>query len=466
MSYTESNKRVPHLHWNEAEARCADRRVHTLPFETKCATPALTRRGFLAASAAAGAAGWLPLPSAVAAKPVLGKAEHCIFLWLGGGMGQMDTWDPKAKGDPTAKNAPGSYYDSIPTAAAGVRVCKHLGRCANLLDRFTIVRTVNHDVVDEHAAATNRMHTGRPTSGTIIYPSIGSIVSHERGAGNKEVPAYVVIGYPNVTRGPGFLGARHSYLYLIDTASGPAVLNHPPDVTQARQARRQTLLDRLRRSHLDRVGSDQVVRDYHATLEQSVAIAGPQFMSTFQLDKEPAELRESYGSEFGQRCLLARRLIQRGVRFVEVAHNLNFLNGTGWDVHNEGILNQHLLIEELDGALATLVLDLEQQKLLDKTLVVVSTEFGRPAEFDGRGGRGHYAKSFSVVLAGGGLRHRGALGETDEKAMKILSRPVSAPDLFATIFATLGIDPGKELHDGDRPVPITDMGQPIGELFA
>ena len=143
-------------------------------------------------------------------------------------------------------------------------------------------------------------------------------------------------------------------------------------------------------------------------------------MDVFQLDAEPAELRESYGGEFGQRCLLSRRLIQSGVRFIEVSHNLNFINGTGWDTHNDGQLNQHLLIRELDSALSALVLDLEQHRLLDKTLIVVATEFGRPAQFDGGGGRGHHSKAFSIVLAGGGLHNGKTIGETDELGMHIV----------------------------------------------
>ncbi|MDF1746356.1 MAG: DUF1501 domain-containing protein, partial [Gimesia sp.] len=185
----------------------------------------------------------------------------------------------------------------------------------------------------------------------------------------------------------------------------------------------------------------------------------------FQLDNEKSELRTGYGGEFGQRCLLSRRLIQSGVRFIEVSHNLNFVNGTGWDTHNDGQLNQHLLIKELDSALSALVLDLEQNKLLDKTLIVVASEFGRPAKFDSGGGRGHQSKAFSVVLAGGGLQNGKTIGVTDELGQSIVSRPVSVPDLHATIYCALGIDPSEELHSGDRPVPITDMGQPVRELF-
>ena len=195
-------------------------------------------------------------------------------------------------------------------------------------------------------------------------------------------------------------------------------------------------------------------------------MSGPEFSSAFELDREPAALRAQYGGEFGQRCLLSRRLVERGVRFIEVSHNLNFLNGSGWDVHNEGILQQHKLIQELDTAFSTLIRDLEQKELLEKTLLVITTEFGRPPEFDSGGGRGHQGRAFSCVLAGGGLSHMGAWGETDELAKKIVVNPVSVADFFATICATVGVDYGKNLYDGDRPVPITDMGQPISRLFA
>ena len=165
-------------------------------------------------------------------------------------------------------------------------------------------------------------------------------------------------------------------------------------------------------------------------------------------------------------ALLSRRLVERGTRFIEVSHNLNFINGIGGDVHNEGILKQHELIQELDTAVATLITDLESRQLLDKTLIVITTEFGRPPEFDGGGGRGHQGRAFSCVLAGGGLNHRGAWGETDELSKTIVSNPVSVPDFFATICAALNVDYRKYLYDGDRPVPITDQGNPIAVLFA
>jgi hypothetical protein len=408
----------------------------------------MNRRDFLSASAALLAAPAVPK----------GKAEYCIFLWLGGGMGQVDTFDPKAVGRSkgTPKKA-GSLYASVPTPVQGVRVCEHLKKTAALMDRVTAVRTVNHKVVDEHAFATNLVHTGRMVSGAVTYPSIGSIVAHQRGAASADVPAYMLIGYPNVSRGPGFLGAKHGYVYLTDTTTGPAGFTRPDHVHEGRAAERERLL---------KVMGQRGTADYAAAQAEALRLAGPKFLRHFDLKSEPAALRARYGGEFGQRCLLARRLTEAGVRFVEVSHNLNFINGTGWDVHNEGIDNQHLLIRELDDALHGLLTDLEAKKLLDKTLVVVATEFGRPPEFDGRGGRGHQGSAFSLVLAGGGLKHRGAYGVTDDSGKKIVESPVSVPDFLATMLSALGVDPAKELFDAARPVPITDDGKPIAALFA
>ncbi len=394
--------------------------------------------------------------------PPKGQAEHVISIWLGGGMGQIDTFDPKRRGDPKAKKA-GSYYDSIDTAVPNVQVSEHLKGIAPLMEHVTAVRTVNHNVIDEHAAATNRMHTGRAISGTITYPSIGSLVASQLEPMEAGAPRYVLIGYPNVTRGPGFLGPNAGYIYLTDTSRGPIGLSRPQSITQDRQNHRSELLNRFREATPE--STDPRLKEYDSVIDESLKLSGPEFNRSFQLNEEPESLRAEYGGEFGQRCLVARRLVQRGVRFIEVSHNLNFLNGAGWDVHNEGILKQHALIQELDTAVAALLRDLKKQGLLDKTLVTITTEFGRPPEFDSGGGRGHQGSAFTCVLMGGGLKHCGAYGTTDDLAKKIVSDPVSVPDFFATILWSLGIDPSLNLYDGDRPVPITDGGKPIAALF-
>jgi hypothetical protein len=420
----------------------------------------MNRRSFLTQAAAFGAA-----PLLAGNTPVhtpKGKAEHCIFIWLGGGMAQIDTFDPKKLGDNLGKpQKAGSLYKSIDTSVKGVQVTEHLSKTAKVMEHVTVMRTVNHHVIDEHAFATNIVHTGRMISGNVVYPSIGSIIANQRGAANPDVPAYMLIGYPNVSRGPGFLGAKSGYVYLTDTNTGPSGFTRPDYVDEKRAEIRHQLLKPL----MARTSKGSAAADYEMAQQEALRLAGPKFMRHFNLKDEPDSLRNDYGGEFGQRCLLSRRLVQAGVRFIEVSHNLNFMNGTGWDIHNEGFKNQHLLIQELDTALSALIRDLKSKKLLDKTLIVVGTEFGRPPEFDGRGGRGHQGTTFSMVLAGGGLNHCGAYGVTDELAKKPVENPVPLVDFHATIHATMGIDPAKELMDGSRPVPITDGGKVVTALL-
>ena len=431
------------------------------------------RRNFLATSTVATASGLLATQSSRLllaqdtknATPPAGKAEHVIFIWLGGGMAQIDTFDPKRRGS-SKDRKPGSDYDSIETAVAGVQVCEHLKRTAARMDRITAIRSVHHEMIDEHAAAVYWVHVGRPVNGTIQYPSIGSAVAHELGSSDNPAPPYVLIGYPNVSRSPGFLGTKHGYLYLTDLQSGPRGLSRPDYVTPARAARREQLLNAVRPTALAERPDSRELIAYNDALTESMRLSSKEFMKVFDLQQESAETRGLYGGEFGQRCLLARRLTESGVSFVEVAHNLNFVNGTGWDTHQEGQQNQWTIIEELDQALAALIDDLEARKKLDSTLIVIATEFGRPAEFDGKGGRGHQSSTFSMVLAGGGLNHRGAIGVTDELSKQVVERPVSIPDFHATIHHALGIDYQTELYDGNRPVPITDGGKPVAELFS
>ena len=421
----------------------------------------MNRRHFLQSTALAATASPLLHGATSIAKPK-GKAEHCIFIWLGGGMAQIDTFDPKPLGDPKASpKKAGSAYPSIETSVPGVRLSQHLPKTARLMEQVTAVRSVNHNIINEHAIATNFVHTARPISGSTSYPSIGSIVAHQRGAVNPKVPAYMLIGYPSPSRGPGFLGAKHGNIYLTDTTSGPAGFTRPEDVTSQRISTREKLLRPLQ----ERVAESAAMADYEAAQREALRLAGPEFMRNFNLKEESASLRNDYGSEFGQRCLLARRLIQDGVRFIEVSHNLGFVNGTGWDTHNDGQEKQHLLIKDLDDALATLITDLKTHGLLDKTLIALGTEFGRPPEFDTGGGRGHQCSTFSLLLAGGGLNHCGAYGVTDDLSKKILENPVSVPDFHATIHTALNIDPAHELMDGTRPVPLTDGGKPIASLF-
>jgi len=426
----------------------------------------MRRREFLAASGAgvlaAGAHG-LPAFGSEASFP-RGTAEHVIMLWMGGGQSQVDTWDQKRVTKDGGKD-PGSAYPGISTAIPGVEICEHLAAMAPRMDRCVPVRSVHHEVIDEHGAAAYRMHIGRPVSGTVVYPSLASIVSAMKGPGSDLMPTYVLMGQPSAGRNPGFLGAEHGPLVVTSTTTGPRGLVRPARISDARAARRAAMLRDAQNDYLARMADDPRVAGDIAVARTGFKLAGPEFLGSFDLAREPADLRERYGDEFGQRCLLARRLVERGCRFVEVSYDLNFKNGTGWDTHNEGQQGQHLLIQSVDQAMAALLDDLEEKRLLDKTLIVVAGEFGRPSGFDSQGGRGHQGKAFSVVLAGGGLKTGQAIGTTDDLCEEIVEQPVSVPDLFATILAATGCDPAETLYAGNRPVPATDRGTPIPQLF-
>lgn len=423
----------------------------------------IDRREWFKRSALAAAA-TLAGGNARAADP-RGKAEACILLWLGGGAAQIDTFDPKGHGD--GKKKPGCYYESIETALPGVHLCEHLPGLARRLERTAIVRTLHHKIIDEHGAATNLMHTGRPTSGTIAYPSIGSIVAHERGAAAPDVPPYVLIGYPNVSRGPGFLGSKAGFVYLTDTAAGPAGFTRPADVDDRRAAERKKLLDTLGGSP-----AGSAAGEYEAAQAEALRLAGPTFLKHFDLKSEPAKVRESYGGEFGQRCLLARRLVEAGVRFVNVTWDCYWeklrLQYDCWDTHSRNfpILRDYNL-PYLDLTYGALMEDLDQRGMLDETLVVVLTDFGRTPRINANGGRDHWTFCYSTLLAGAGIRGGTVYGASDGQCAYVKDLPVSTGDICATIYHCLGIDPETTVPDQlNRPIPIAHGGRPIREILA
>ncbi len=423
----------------------------------------------LGASAVAG--NLLSAPAAVAGRTGADSktrpkatADTCIFVWLAGGMCHLDTFDPKLKGN--GQEIAGSYYNPIETNVPGLQVCEHLPRIAERMDRFAFVRSLNHQFT-EHTQAVNFVHTGRVASGTIVYPSIGSIVSHQLGGFDPKAPAYVVVGNPMQPRGPGFLGGKSNFVYLTDTEAGPSGLRLPDGVSVQQYEEWTRTLKTFSEPYLKKHAGTPIIQAYGSVMDRGFEMMSPKFQNAFSVKDEPAELRESYGKEFGQRLLLSRRLVESGIRFVECSFNLHFINGYGWDAHAFAQKRVHLLIRQLDRGLSALVEDLERRRLLDRTLVVVATEFGRPPEFDGQGGRGHQSAAYSVVLFGGGVRGGQAIGATDELGREIVERPVSIPDLHATIHRALGIDPEEPLMTpGGRPVPITDFGQPVEELFS
>jgi hypothetical protein len=441
-----------------------------------------SRRRFLHAGGG-GLLAWLGL-SRLAGAAAVGvgqgrpRAKHCILVYLLGGPPHLDMWDPKPEA-PAEVRGP---FESIATAVPGVRFGEHLPLLARRADRLALIRSVSHDNNDHPYMAYYTL-TGRVSpvplgANTVLAPSrsddphIGSIVSKFKHA-DRNVPGYVAIPELTVRMAlvpvagggrAGYLGPRYDPLPVNDDPSRPiASLALPTGVSAARLDGREELL-----AVLDgRTLKSQRAAEYAATRRTAMhltrAIGGG---GMFDLSAERAPLREAYGrGRFGQSLLLARRLVERGVSFVGI--HFNYMSKCdGWDTHknNFGCLKNELL-PLLDRGLSALLDDLTARGLLDETLVVVMGEFGRTPKINADAGRDHWGSCGSVVLAGGGLERGIVVGGSDKIGAYPTSQPVSPPDLTATIFHALGMDP-KELmlNEQGRPLPLS-TGQPITALF-
>jgi len=387
------------------------------------------------------------------------RAESVINIFLPGGIAAQESFDPKLL-------APIEYRGPLGTAKTkleGVYFSESLKKTAGVADKICVVRSMTHGEAD-HDRGTHNMFTGWRPSPAVQYPSIGSIVSHELGPRN-DLPPYVCIPrQPNSFAGTGFLGSAYGPFSLgADPASrGFKVrdLNLPADVTEERFATRREMR--------------AVVDAHFSTLEKADALAGMDsfyerayaMMSSdkareaFDLKKEPDNLRDDYGrNAAGQRMLLARRLVEAGVRFVSLTYG-------SWDHHDNirnGVSNQ---MPSFDQAFATLIRDLSSRGMLDSTLVLVTTEFGRTPKVNKTAGRDHYPKVFSIVMAGGGVKQGYVHGSTDPTGSEPDSDPLYVQDYAATLYQLLGVDYEKTLMAGTRPVKIIKDGEIAKGLLA
>jgi hypothetical protein len=385
-------------------------------------------------------------------------ADGVIQVFLGGGLSHLDSFDPKPDAAVEIRGA----FRAISTALDGVQFGELCPSLAKVADKLAIVRSMSHTEAD-HDRGTSNMLTGYRPSPAIRYPSLGSVVSHELGM-RADLPPYLVL--------PGLIASELGSGYL-SSAHGPfAVGGEPhrsdfrvPDLaprsklTEARGARRRKLLDAVD------AGFDPSADAVAATAtfyEQAWNLLGsPTARDAFLIEKEDAKLRQSYGmTAFGQRLLLARRLVEAGVRYVVVY-------STGWDMHR-GIGDQmRARMPEVDRGVAALVRDLDERGRLDRTLITLTTEFGRTSRMNPDAGRDHWPRVFSVIAAGGGLRRGVVLGASDPTGSEPDGSVVRPADLAATVFAQLGIDSKKRLMSpGDRPIDIVRDGEVLTELLA
>lgn len=437
-----------------------------IPFETKRGVETcdgLTRRDFLRVGAVSAGAVGLSLADLgqLQANSTRNSGDiNCILLFLVGGPSQLDTWDLK----PTAPERVRGPFRPRSTNVPGLLIGEHFPRMAQRADRFAVVRSVHHQEAPIHETGHQLLQTGRLFRNGQEYPHYGAVVSHLRGPRADGMPPFVVLPAPigntgvSVSHGQGCasLGAEHAP-FVVDV--GPHDPSRLDDGTPLVQA-----LDRLQQASEG---------DLFTQTPHSAALFSAEAKRAFQLAEEDAELRESYGrTTFGQSCLLARRLVERGVRLVTVNMFDTVFNRITWDCHADTAslpttLDDYrdVLCPMFDRAYASLLEDLEQRGLLDTTLVVAMGEFGRTPQINPRGGRDHWPSCWSVLFAGGGVRGGQAVGSSDATASEPKDRPVTPGDIAATVYRAMGLAPETRIAGPDGvSLPLAD-GTPIVELF-
>ena len=424
-----------------------------------------TRRELLTLSAAGVAgctlSGWFaPLASRAAEQSKSGRShKSCILLWMDGGPSHVDTFDPK----PDARAEVRGDLKSIATSVPGIRIGERFPQLAKLMDHAAILRGMSTAEAD-HGRARIYMHTGyRPGQGGVTYPGLGSTVAAEIGSPDSQLPNFVVTGSPlnkyDFLREPGYRGPRHQPLVLDYLDRG--LENSKAAVAAGEFDRRTSLLAELEQRFM-RTYQAAPAQAHRAGLEAALRLMRSDRSQAFDLSREPRSSRQSYGdSDFGQGCLLARRLVEAGVAFVEI-----YL--ANWDSHEGKVAaNTRNLMTQVDQGASALVRDLADRGLLDDTLIIWMGEFGRTPRINRNGGRDHYAKAWSTLLLGGGIRGGKVIGRTDNEGREVTDRPISVADFMATVCRILGIDYKKEITTPNgRPIRIVDKNeQAIDELL-
>jgi len=388
--------------------------------------------------------GPMALATASSAKPKA-KAKAVIQIWMWGGPSHLDTFDPKPE---AGEDYCGPFKNPIAANVAGIRICELLPELAKQADKYSILRSMTHGV-NAHETAAYMVQTGRPSGGREVYPSVGAVASLFRGydAGYRGlIPPYIVL---TESQGrfseAGFLGSRYKpFATGGDPARTPFAVEGvvAEGISEKRQQGRRELLRRLNTLEHALTGDAELAASAQCEKEAYDLILGDAG-KVFDLAQEPDALRERYGrNSFGQSCLLARRLVERGVPFVT-------LNYKGWDTHKQHFQTMRRRLPELDKGMATLLQDLSDHGLLDSTIVWWSGEFGRTPRIQWEppwnGGRGHYGKVFSAVVAGGGFKGGHVVGASDAKGEEVKDRPVYPCDLIGSLYELLGIDPDAKL---------------------
>jgi uncharacterized protein (DUF1501 family) len=430
-------------------------------FRTSMTPAGMTRRHFMQHLAGASA---LALPAinftnALAASSSDLKKRHkaCIMLWMGGGPSTMDIWDLKPG---TSTGGP-----FTPIATRGdLQICEHMPLMAQQMKHMAVIRSMSTREAD-HNRGRYYMHTGYVPSTTVEHPSYGAVIAHELAdqVPNLEIPPFVSVGGGSV--GPGFLGMTYAP-FVVDTNGD--VRNLKFEIDQSRLEQRLLTLKAIENSFASQNRGD-VPKDHQKILDKTISLMTSKQMEAFKVDKEPKEVLERYGVTGGQGmranpgfargCLMARRLVEQGVSFVEVDFG-------GWDNHQNIFNTFQDKLPQLDRPMSALIEDLDQRGMLQDTAIVWMGEFGRTPRINGTTGRDHWARSWSVVVGGAGMKGGQAIGATNEDGTEVKTDPYTSEDVMASVLKGLGVSLEKTFTSkNNRPMKIANSGRVIKELF-
>jgi len=435
---------------------------------------------------ALGAAGayWLPsLAQEIATNQQ--RKRQCIVLWMTGGPSQLDTFDPKPG------HANGGEFSAMETSVPGVQICEHLPKIAQLAKHLAVVRSLSTKEGD-HERGAHLVRTGQILGGPLQYPDVGALLSKQLGEETSELPNYVSIGSPVEIApsafGPGFLGPLYApaTVSVLNAAGESAAaggnaagennnpafvelgldfLRPPGGLDNPSFRRRMEIWNRLQTGFLENRPSDNAVAQ-NTAYQKAIRLMRSKASSAFSLSEEPTKVRESYGrGRFGQGCLLARRLIEREVPFVEVALGAFGGEDPGWDTHLNNFPAVERLCGQLDSGWSQLMIDLESRGLLETTTILWIGEFGRTPGINDNAGRDHFPGAWSCAFAGGGIQGGQVYGKTSEDGMEVVDGKLDVGRILATLCVALGVDPASENHTPiGRPIALVDA-EPVAELL-
>lgn len=377
-------------------------------------------------------------------------ARNVIYLYMSGGMSHVDTLDPKS-------GEVAGPVKAIPTAADGIMLSEYLPGLAKKADKLALVRGIQ-TTQGAHEQGNYYMHTSYTMRGTISHPGLGAWIQKHEGKTNRTLPGSVRIGGGANGGGAGFMEARYAPLILSSAYEG---VRNSRMVVSEKEFNDRLLLSQQFDEAFHQKYNQKHVRAYKDMYDDALRLMKSEDLAAFDLSREPKAVRDAYGDNgFGQGCLLARRLVEHDVRYVEVTLG-------GWDTHSNNFTAVPRLARILDQAVSTLLTDLERRGLLEETIVVLATEFGRTPVINDDDGRDHFPQAFSGFMAGGGIKGGIAYGKTDERGENVIEGKITVPDFNATIAYALGLPLQQVVYSpSKRPFTVADKGTPIMALFA